>query len=128
MQKILKLLFFFCLIGSFNACASQQKLHLRQLKESFPYGLIGDDYGILNKDDLAINTCNVENAEPFPPRDSSPYPYWRCYSVKDAAVKCDNFGFDEDVGSVMAILDFEVRSPNGNHDYLTRRAIPMESC
>ena len=128
MQKAIKLLFFFCLIGSFNACSSQQNLHLKQLKESFPYGLIGEDYGILNKEDLAINTCNVEEVEPFPPQDISPYPYWQCYSVKDVAVKCDDSDFDEDEGSAMSIFDFQVRSKNGNQYYLTRRAIPMDSC
>lgn len=128
MQKNLKFLYLFYLVGSFNACTSQQKLHLRQLKESFPYGLVGDDYGILNKDDLAINTCEVEEVVPFPPQDVSSYPYWQCYSVKDVAIRCDDSDFDEDVQSTMAILDFQVRSQKGNHDYLTRRAIPMESC
>ena len=76
MQKIITSLFVCYLITSLSACASQQTLHLRQLKEDFPFGLLGDDYGILNKDDLAINTCNVEEVEAFPPRDVSPYAYW----------------------------------------------------
>ena len=90
---------------------------------------IGDDYGILNEDDLAINTCNVLEMESFPPKEISPYPYWKCYPVKDVSIMCDDSGYDEDAESIMTILDLEVRSQKeGNHDYLTRRAIPMESC
>lgn len=110
-------------------CSSQQVQHTRNLNTVYPYGVIGDDYGILNEDDLAINTCNVKEVEPFSLTVDTSYPYWKCYSAKDVSILCDDPDYDEDEKSLMVILDLEVRSlKEGNHDYLTRRAIRLESC
>jgi hypothetical protein len=127
MQKVISFLIFFLSIFV-DGCASVQTNHLNELKIKFPYGLIGNDYGILSEEDLAINTCNVTEVEPFPPKDISPYPYWQCYGVKDVAIVCDDSGFDEDEKSIMSILDLRVRSEEAAHDYFTRRAIRIDSC
>jgi hypothetical protein len=112
MQKVVSFLFvFFSIITA--GCSSAQTKHLDELKRKFPYGLIGNDYGILNEDDLATNTCNVTEVEPFPPKDISPYPYWQFCGVKDVALVCDDSGFDEDEKSIMSILDLKVRSKEG---------------
>ncbi len=99
------------------------------MKEVYPFGLIGDDYGILNEEDLAINTCNVTQSVPFSLDGDTVFPYWRCYSTKDASLRCDDPDYDEDEKSMMVILVLEIRSKkDGSHDYLPRRAIRLESC
>jgi hypothetical protein len=126
MQKIVAILL---TLVSWFGCASQQPDHLQRLKEFYPFGLIGDDYGILNEEDLAINTCNVTQAESFSLKGDTPYPYWKCYSIKDASLHCDDPDYDEDEKSLMVILALEIRSKKEqSHDYLTRRAIRLESC
>jgi hypothetical protein len=110
-------------------CAFQQVSHIEKLKVAYPFGLIGDDYGILNEADLAINTCNVTRVVPFSLKGDTIYPYWKCYSTKDTSLHCDDPDYDEDEKSFMVILALEVRSKNEeSHDYLTRRAIRLDSC
>ena len=128
MQKIVTSIFLYLFITVLCGCISSQKQHIQQLKENYPYGLLGDDYGLLSKEDLAINSCVVEIEVPFPPQGTSPYPYWQCYSVKDVSMICDDAGFDEDEKSSMAILALVVSSNKGAHEYLSRRAIRMNSC
>ncbi len=127
MQKIIYFFVTF-LLNYLAGCSSLQTKHLNEIKIKFPYGLIGNNYGILSEDDLATNTCNVTEVEPFPPKDISPYPYWQCYLAKDVSMICDDSGFDDDEKAIMSILDLSVRSKEGAHDYLTRRAIRMDSC
>lgn len=116
---------FFALSG----CAFHQLSHVQQLNAAYPFGLIGDDYGILTEEDLAINTCTVAQSVPFSFDGDTIYPYWKCYSTKDASLHCDDPDYDEDEKSLMVILSLEIRSQNdGSHDYLTRRAIRLESC
>ncbi len=128
MQNLIAVLLF--ILIALEGCAFQQIRHLEELKESYPFGLIGDDYGILNEEDLAINTCNVTQAVPFSLEDeTTTYPYWKCYSTKDASLHCDDPDYDEDEKSIMVILAIEIRSKrDGNHDYLPSRAIRLESC
>ncbi len=111
-----------------SGCAFHQLSHIQKLKVAYPFGLIGDDYGILSEEDLAINTC-VAQAVPFALDGDTIYSYWRCYSTSDAALRCDDPDYDEDEKSMMVILALEIRSKkDGSHDYLTRRAIRLESC
>lgn len=110
-------------------CASQRFKRLERLKEAYPFGLIGDDYEILNKDDLAINTCYAYEAKPFSLNGDTDYPYWKCYSTHDVSLRCDDPDYDEDEKALMVILALEVRSKNdGNHDYLPPRAIRLDLC
>lgn len=128
MQKVVYHFLFVLFLLELAGCFSAQSRHLQEIVRQYPFGLIGNDYGILSADDLAINTCNMVEVESFPPKNASPYPYWKCYWVKDASIICDDSGFDEDEKSIMSILDLTVRSPEGTDSYLTRRAIRIESC
>ena len=42
---------------SANAEKNVTHNHLSELKEKFPYTLLGDDYGLLTVNDLATNSC-----------------------------------------------------------------------
>lgn len=117
------------ILFALSGCAFHQLSHVQKLQAVYPFGLIGDDYGILNEEDLAINTCNVTQVESFSLMGDTQYPYWKCYSTKDASLHCDDPDWDEDEKSLMVILALEIRSKrDGGHDYLTRRAIRLESC
>ena len=64
--------------------------HLKELNTKFPYGLLGDDYGILTTDDLAINTCRFK-PHPFPPETwTTPFEYWQCFESKNIIFECDS--------------------------------------
>jgi hypothetical protein len=72
---------------------------------------------------------SASSSVPFSFDGDTVYPYWKCYSTKDASLHCDDPDYDEDEKSLVVILSLEIRSQNdGSHDYLTRRAIRLESC
>lgn len=52
MQNVLILFF----LGFSVSWAGNNQDHLKELKKEFPYGLLTDDYGILSKQYLNINT------------------------------------------------------------------------
>ncbi|MBI4925815.1 MAG: hypothetical protein HY843_07825 [Bdellovibrio sp.] len=108
------------------ACSTPKSIHLKKLTALYPYGLIGDDYDILNEDDLASNTCAAEE-QPFPSEVAS-YPYWQCFPVKNVDIVCEVTGYDKSQKTKLAILDLEVKGKAKNHHYLSRRAIVLETC
>src|SRR3989338_7618395 len=105
MQKMKALVSVFLAL---SGCAFHPLSHVQKLKAAYPFGLMGDDYGILNEEDLATNTCNAQ-AVPFALDADNNYPYWRCYSTTDAALRCDGLDYDEDEKSMMVILALEIR-------------------
>ena len=107
-----------------NALASP---HLDYLRTLYPYGLLTDDFGILNVKDLAFNTCNVRKTEPFSD-DSISYPYWQCFPIKLTSYLCHNVGFDESEKREKAILVIGIQNKNLYHEYLSRRAIDTSAC
>lgn len=102
------------------------KTHLDRLRARYPYGLLGDDFDILNEDDLAINTCGVL-VVPFSEK-SMAYPYWQCFRIEDTFVSCEVMEYDVDDGSVLALLSFSASRQGEKHEYLTRRAICLSDC
>ena len=84
--------------------ADSHQTHLQELKKEFPYGLLTDDFEILNKQDLKINTCI---AEPMPfsyEKRVSSYPYWQCFEVKNSKMTCERGKFDSHEKAVMSML------------------------
>lgn len=100
--------------------------HLKRLTEKYPFGLLGDDHGILNDDDLALNTCDVV-VGPVTSGNGA-YPYWQCFRTKEASFECDDSGYDPDEKSQMAIMAIAIRTDHRSDEYLSRRAIPMADC
>ena len=87
----------FCLIATpvFGSLSD----HLLALKSRFPYGLLGDDYGILTINDLALNACHFK-PEPFAPGALNPYEYWICFESKTVLPICEDRNFSNEDGHV----------------------------
>ncbi|MDR3606844.1 MAG: hypothetical protein P4M08_05620 [Oligoflexia bacterium] len=106
--------------------AGQNPNHLQSAKRKYPYSLLGDDFGILDEQDLASNTCD---AYPVPFSEKSmAFPYWQCFRTSTASFVCDDAGYDEDEKSQMAILAIDIHGQTEDHSYLSRRAIHASNC
>ncbi len=102
--------------------------HLSALRSKFPYGLLGDDYGILGMSDLAINACRLK-AEPFPPKPFvSPYEYWKCFERKSISLKCASSGVPDQHEGVMGLVTVKASADHVIHDYMERRPWPIREC
>lgn len=124
MWKALVLLFLSC---QFSLAADHQA-HLQELKTEFPYALLTDDFGILNKQDLKINTCI---AEPVPfsfDKRASSYPYWQCFEVKNSKMTCERGKFDSYEKAVMSMLVVSGVRDGEMHEFISRRPISLRSC
>ncbi len=107
------------IIGLFAPFTVNAEVPSAHLGARFPYGLLGDDFGLL--------AACIATPEPFSP-DSTEYPYWQCFSVQEASFECDSTGYDGSEKSVMAIMAIVARKNGEEHEYLSRRAIPMKGC
>lgn len=122
MTCILLLLFFIS-----NLVLGISSDHLLILKSKFPYGLLGDDYGILAMNDLAINTCYFK-PKPFPPETYiSPFEYWQCYESKNISFSCGR-GVPDEYEGVMGWLVVKTFVNQIKHKYIERRPCPIREC
>ena len=104
------------------------KDHRQELLSHYPYGLLTDDYGILNEDDLKINACDAIPS-PFSEKDtSSPYQYWQCFEVKTAKLVCEGRKYDSDEKTRVSLLVVSGIRNGVLHEYLARRPMPLSSC
>lgn len=124
MQKILGVIFT-CLFNLHTGLASSVD-SLTDAATKYPYALIGNSYGILNQNDLAINGC-IATPVPYSTVSNS-YPYWQCFPTKNVTVSCDITEFDETEKGVLAILAFDIRSQSMDQEYVSRRAMPLKYC
>jgi hypothetical protein len=92
----------------------------------YPYGLLGDDFNILNLDDLASNAC-IANPTPFT-QTFSAYPYWQCFKTQRVKLFCDGHGYDADAKDFFTTLVVEGTNDRGRHKYVSSRAISFEIC
>jgi hypothetical protein len=125
-REIIIPLSFILLSLSTLAAPSKKLTHLESLRTKYPYGLIGDDFGILNETDLAINTCNMLPEAITSKADE--YPRWQCFETSLALFDCEDEDYDTDEKSEMAILGIDIHTDNTDHSYNARRAIPMKGC
>lgn len=117
---------FLAMAFTFVSIARSDESHLESLRKQFPYGLLGDDHGLLNVKDLARN-ATIGDEEPFSAK-SNAYPYWQCLPVKDIALRCENTGYDEDEKSTLAILAVVAIGKERDQEYLSRRAFSLSRC
>lgn len=124
MQKILVFLF----LGYCTTALGIQQTHPHSLKSDFPYGLLTDDFGILNTKDLKTNTC-IAGPTPFSDQDkTSPYPYWQCFEVKNAKMICERGKYDQDEKAVMSMLVVSGQRDGELHEFISRRPIALWTC
>lgn len=103
--------------------------HLSELNSKFPYGLIGDDYGILKPDDLKINTFNAEPV-PFDPKRQTlhPYQYWKCFKSKSVSLYCEGNDKQAYYEGAMGLIVIKVKSQNELNTYSEGRLWPINDC
>ncbi len=117
----------FAFLFSRNAIAVEKNAHLQELKELFPYALLTDDFGILNKDDLKINQCIAEPS-PFSESNRTSYPYWQCFDLKDSKMVCEGKKYSADEKSRMTMLVLS-GTRNGEHnEFISRRPMKLKTC
>lgn len=124
MWAVLTLLLF---LDRFSSANVHQE-HLQELRKSFPYGLLTDDFGILDKQDLKTNTC-IAQPKPFLEGEmSSSYPYWQCFEVKNSKMNCESGNYDEHEKVRMAMLVLSGIRDGQLHEFISRRPISIQSC
>ena len=101
--------------------------HLALLKSRYPYGLIGDDYGVLSLEDLAVNACGVD-VTPFSKEKNMAYSYWQCFLVKNTTIGCESLGSELNEKEETGYLEISAQSSSGRQAYLVRNAIGMKGC
>jgi len=124
MRKIVGWSFVFLLLSV--SVAGAKSTHLEKLRSRYPYGLIGDDYGVLKVEDLAVNTCNGEPA-PFS-EENGAYPYWQCFPLKKAKMRCRSLGYDATVKMKTGYMFVEGENEEGLQSYLARDARDIRFC
>lgn len=115
-----------CLFSIFALGATNK--HLTELKSKFPYGLLGDDYGILTIDDLAMNACDAKPQPFIPTSRYRPYQYWKCFDNKNISFTCDSNGIPDKHEGVMALIIVKALANGVRHDYIARRLWPIKEC
>lgn len=124
-MKIFSLLFFIIFTLSCYAKSS--------LKQKYPHGLLTEDYGILEENDLLADAKNI-----------TPYPYdinkfqpaymrWQCFPTKNTKFTYDKWKDNDPWRSETIIVDmcaFGIHAREGNisHHYGGRRAYRIEFC
>lgn len=101
--------------------------HLEDLKSKFPYGLLGDDYGVLFVSDLTLNACHFK-PEPFVPGAMTPYEYWQCFENGSISVECDHKGSLEDMGGPAGWVVIRVSGDQTTHEFIERRPWDLKDC
>lgn len=115
------------LIGNISSAKDHQS-HLQKLKREFPYGLVTDDFGILNRKDLKINAC-IANPVPFTDENMySPYPRWQCFDGQKIKMTCERGKYDQHAKLVMSMLVISSERDGEIHEYISRRPIALISC
>lgn len=105
--------------------SSPEKCGKRGLSSKVPIYRIGRLYGLLTEEDVAISSC-IAHPSPFSLHESSPHPYWQCFSLQASAFECEEA--DENEEGRTAILAIVLKKDGIIHDYLSRRAVPLDAC
>jgi hypothetical protein len=125
MQALLTL--FAVVLISTTAMANDPADHLQQAKVKYPNSLIGDDHGVLSEQDLAISTCDGTPA-PFDPSTPLGGLYWKCFETKKVSALCDSNGKADEHEGVMGFIVLTAEDGDDLHDYIARRALPIQVC
>ena len=102
--------------------------HLSELKEKFPYTLLGDDYGLLTVNDLAANSCG-RFSEPFDPESDATksYLYWQCFESRTVSFECEEYTSYSEKG-LLGLIVISTRKDKEQSDYVEHRPWPIKEC
>ena len=115
------------LLTSVSVLALEESTHLQELKKLFPYALLTDDFGVLNKDDLKISEC-IAAPVPFSEGRSSSYPYWQCFDTRDAKMDCEGKKYSAEKKSRMTMLVISGERNGELNEFISRRPLKLSSC
>ncbi len=107
--------------------ALEKNAHLQELNELFPYALLTDDFGILNKDDLKMNQCLAEPSL-FSEGGRTFYPYWQCFEIKDVKMFCEGKKYSAEEKSRMTMLVLSGIRNNELNEFISRRPVKLKLC
>jgi hypothetical protein len=74
---------------------------------------------------LAISSC-VAKSSPFSTKNSTAHPYWQCFATRGSTFECEEADPNEE--GLTAILAIVLKKDGAIHEYLSRRAIPLDAC
>ncbi len=86
-------------------------------RAKYPYTVLGEDYDLLTEEDVAISAC-IAHHSPFSLKESSPHPYWQCFSLNGSAFECEDA--DDNEEGPTAILAIVLRKDGTAYDFLSR--------
>ena len=103
------------------------------LKQKYPDGLLTEDYGILDENDLG---ADAKNNKPYPydiNKFQPAYMRWQCFPTKDTKFTYEKWKGNDPWGSETKIVEmcaYSFYAQNGNisHSYSGRRAYRIEFC
>ncbi len=104
------------LIGLIVIQAAPLVYATNRFAEKYPYGLLTDDFGILNERDLERNT-EGRLPEPFDSTQLSSYAYWQCFPTQQVTLICDRGWFE-----------ITARDHGISHEYLPPHIIGQKDC
>ncbi len=117
----------FAFLFPVSIMAIEGNAHLQELKELFPYALLTDDFGILNKDDLKINQCIAEPSL-FSESTSTSYPYWQCFELKGVRMVCEGKKYSIEEKSRMTMLVLSGTRNGAFNEFISRRPMKLNAC
>lgn len=121
--QILTSMFLFLFSAVAQNTASE---HLFELKSKYPYGLLGDDYGVLTIKDLALNACRIK-PELFVFGTLNPYEYWLCFDSKTIIAFCEDQNFSNEDGHIGRVK-VKAQDHKGIYQFMAGRPWPIQDC
>lgn len=117
----------FILCANFISCRSSLFRESSQTKNNpSAYGLLGDGFGIVTPQDIAMNGCHVKPV-PFS-ENSTTYQYWQCFNLKQATLFCDDTSYNEDEGIYQTYVVVSGTRDGAKHEYIVNRPLTLSAC
>ncbi len=127
MRKILRGAFiFFILFQTSTFVLGSNASHISELKLKYPHGLVGDDFGVLTINDLALNACHIK-PKPFVPGAFNPYEYWLCFESKSVVATCEDQDFTNEDGHVGRVV-VDAQDSEFSYHFIESRPWSIRDC
>lgn len=97
------------------------------LNKEFPYAILGQNYGILNKDDLLENEA-ISKPVPFRSKKSYPFQYWQCFEVKKTTFICERGIYDKSEKDFMSMFIITIRKDMFEQKYINNKLLNYRAC
>lgn len=101
--------------------------HLIDLKKTYPFALLTDDFGILNMDDLKISGCIAVPSD-FKTKPFTPYARWQCFESKNVKIICEGNSYDESAKTRFSIPVIKVNQSGSRQEFMGRKVIRLSDC